>query len=73
MGKITFFLIFLFLIPGAFSSNEEGLDQRDRLKVRTSFPRYRVYYNHQKTIQEVQKEMAEEKAESSPEEKADKS
>ena len=47
---------------GLFS--EENQDKDDEvLTVRTQFPRYRVLYEHQKTLQEVQDQLEEEKSE----------
>ena len=42
-------------------SREVSLDD-EVLEVRTQFPRYRILYNHQKTIQEVQDELQSEES-----------
>ena len=61
--NLHFKIIPLFLIGGIFFSLglEESQDtpsfNDEVLEVRKQFPRYRVFYNHQKVVKEVQDEL----------------
>lgn len=54
-------IFFIVCSAGVFGeeASEKSKPPSDRLEVRTRFPRYRVYYDMQKTAQEVQQSLKE--------------
>lgn len=55
--------LIVLILPAYCLFSEENQDNDDEvLTVRTQFPRYRVLYDHQKTLQEVQDQLEKEKS-----------
>ncbi|MDE0150951.1 MAG: hypothetical protein OXK80_00420 [Bdellovibrionales bacterium] len=74
MKNIHYKVLFLFLLGGASFCvmSEESQDklflEGEALEVQTQFPRYRVLYNHQQVVQEVQDQLKSEESDKSDKE-----